>query len=226
MLEMQGIAKFYGDKAVLENISCSFTAGSVSLLIGGNGAGKSTLVRIMAGLSRPSAGTARFTGEAASSRPRRTGYLGHATFLYPGLTALENLRFWSDAGGMDLGEDDLLAVLGRVGLAPCARERSGVFSRGMAQRLNLARVLMPDPDMLLLDEPGTGLDAASRVFLHQEVLAARARGACVVLVSHDVAADAPLADRILLLDNRKLAFDGSPSDYDAAVRAEGEPCCA
>ena len=201
MLELVRVAKVYGVKVVFKDVSCALAAGSVSLLVGGNGAGKSTLMRIMAGLSRPSAGAANVTDQA------RVGYLGHATFLYPGLTAVENLA----------------------------------FSRGMAQRLNLARVLMQAPDVLLLDEPGTGLDAASLALLRCEITAARGRGACVVLISHDLAGDAPLADRLLALEHRKLAYDGPPAGFggfapvetpagtaaEASGHRQGGPaCCA
>lgn len=207
MLELVRVAKTYGVKVIFKDVSCAFTGGSITMLVGGNGAGKSTLMRIMAGLSRPSAGEARLNGQAS------LGYLGHATFLYPGLTALENLDFWRTACGLALARKDLVAVLERVGLQAHAHERAGVFSRGMAQRLNLARVLMQTPDLLLLDEPGTGLDAASLALLRSEVVAARARGACIVFISHDWAGDAPLADRLLALEGRKLAYDGPPGAY-------------
>ena len=231
MLELVRVAKVYGVKVVFKDVSCAFAAGSVSLLVGGNGAGKSTLMRIMAGLSRPSAGAARLADQT------RVGYLGHATFLYPGLTAVENLAFWREACGLRLSDADLMAGLARVGLEAHAHERAGVFSRGMAQRLNLARVLMQAPDVLLLDEPGTGLDAATLAQLRREVAAARQRGACVVLISHDLAGDAPLADRLLALEHRKLAYDGPPEGFGgfdrAAVQvgnaapAQGGPaCCA
>lgn len=229
MLELNGVAKVYGVKVIFKDVSCSFAAGSVSLLVGGNGAGKSTLLRIMAGLSRPSAGSVRRIRDDI-----RLGYLGHATFLYPGLTALENLAFWREAHGLRLSGQDLLAGLERVGLAAHAHERAGVFSRGMAQRLNLARVLMLEPDLLLLDEPGTGLDAASLALLRREVRAARARGACVVLISHDLSGDAPLADRLLALEERKLAFDGPPQAFaghgaqprSGELAAGDTACCA
>ena len=213
MLELDRVAKLYGVKVIFKEVSCAFTAGSVSLLVGGNGAGKSTLMRIMAGLSRPSAGRVRQAESGTRSGGLRLGYLGHATFLYPGLTALENLAFWRTAHGLRLSRSDLLAGLERVGLAAHAHERAGVFSRGKAQRLNLARVLMIEPDLLLLDEPGTGLDAASLALLRREVRDARQRGACVVLISHDLAGDAPLADRLLALAERKLVYDGAPSDF-------------
>lgn len=234
MLELARVAKIYGVKVVFKNVSCAFAAGSVSLLVGGNGAGKSTLMRVMAGLAQPSAGAVRQDDDL------RVGYLGHSTFLYAGLSALENLNFWREAYGLRLSRQDLLACLERVGLAAHAQERAGIFSRGMAQRLNLARVLMQEPDLLLLDEPGTGLDAASLALLRREISTARARGACVVLISHDLAGDAPLADRLLALAERKLVYDGAPSDFtgfhtapDAAAAGNtdkadrgGPACCA
>ena len=143
MLQLVRVAKTYGVKVIFKDVSCAFAPGSVSLLVGGNGAGKSTLMRVMAGLSRPSAGEARLAEHV------RVGYLGHATFLYPGLTALENLAFWRDACGLAFSRKDLMAALERVGLEAHAQERAGVFSRGMAQRLNLARILMQEPNLLL-----------------------------------------------------------------------------
>ena len=224
MLELVRVAKTYGVKVIFKDVSCAFAPASVTMLVGGNGAGKSTLMRIMAGLSRPSAGESRLAENA------RVGYLGHATFLYPGLTALENLSFWRSACGLAHSSQDLMAALERVGLEAHAHERAGVFSRGMAQRLNLARVLMQAPNLLLLDEPGTGLDASSLALLRREVLDARARDACVILISHDLAGDAPLADRLLALEGRKLAYDGSPSGYltaaAAAPNAPAESCGA
>ena len=210
MLQLVRVAKTYGVKVIFKDVSCAFAPGSVSLLVGGNGAGKSTLMRVMAGLSRPSAGEARLAEHV------RVGYLGHATFLYPGLTALENLAFWRDACGLAFSRKDLMAALERVGLEAHAQERAGVFSRGMAQRLNLARILMQEPNLLLLDEPGTGLDASSLALLRREVVEARSREACVILISHDLAGDAPLADRLLALDGRRLAYDGPPAGYRPA----------
>ena len=103
-----------------------------------------------------------------------------------------------------------MALLEHVGLAAHAEERAGVFSRGMAQRLNLARVLLLEADLVLLDEPGTGLDVNSMALVRREMLAARERGACVIVVSHDLAGDSPL-----LLETRRLAYDGPPQGLAA-----------
>lgn len=207
MLHLHRVAKLFGLKAVLRNVSCTFAPGSLTLLVGDNGAGKSTLLRMAAGLSRPSA------GDITRAENAVVGYVGHATFQYPGMTALENLAFWARLYGVSAREDDLIALLDRVGLAAHAHERAGVFSRGMAQRLNLARVLMRPADLLLLDEPGTGLDASSRALLREQMRAARDRGACVIVVSHDYADDSAVADRVIALRNGVIAYDGPPSGY-------------
>ena len=217
MLHLHRVAKLFGLKAVLRNVSCTFAPGSITLLVGDNGAGKSTLLRMAAGLSRPSA------GEITRSENAVIGYVGHATFLYPGMTALENLAFWARLYGTSAREKDLLALLDQVGLAAHAHERAGVFSRGMAQRLNLARVLMRPADLLLLDEPGTGLDASSRALLREQMRAARNRGACVIVVSHDYADDSAVADRVIALRNGVIAYDGPPSGYVPGALPEETP---
>lgn len=229
MLRLENLAKLYGLKVVFKGVSCRFTAGSITLLAGGNGAGKSTLLRIIAGLSRPSAGEVIFDGTGAGGVAREDGprlaYLGHATFVYPGLSALENLQFWARAHGLRPSRAELLTLLEHVGLAAHAEERAGVFSRGMAQRLNLARILLQSPKLLLLDEPGTGLDVRSLAILHREIAAARERGAGVVWISHDVAGDAARADRIAAIENRTIGYCGPAGQYPALLRTPEEAAC-
>ncbi len=196
LLAVHKVAKLYGSKCILKDVSCSVESYTLTLLMGANGAGKSTLLRIMAGLLNPSVGEVRYcVAEGA------IGYLGHASFLYPALTARENLRFWADMYGIESSTDILDAVLTRVGLRSFALEKAGIFSRGMAQRLNLARILLLRPALWLLDEPGTGLDIQSAELLRREIIAARNAGAGIVWISHDKAADSPLADRILTLEH-------------------------
>ena len=203
LLELRGIAKFFDHRCLFKSVDLAVARGTVHLLTGANGAGKSTLMRLMAGLLRPSAGVCEcHTAEG------RVAYLGHATFIYPGLTALENLAFWREAQGLRLAEAELMALLERVGLERHAHERAGIFSRGMAQRLSLARALLVDPELLLLDEPGAGLDSRAAAMLREEIAHARQRGAGVVWISHDVAADAPLADRVLILEQGRLSEGG------------------
>jgi heme exporter protein A len=162
----------------------------------------------MTGLSRPDAGTVECSVDKG-----RIAYLGHATFLYPGLTAAGNLAFWAGVSGRAPTHGDIAAVLDRVGLAPFAEERAGVFSRGMAQRLNLARVFLLAPDLLFLDEPATGLDSRSKAVLDRELAAARDRGATLVLVSHDLRRDLGLADRALWLAGKRAAYLGPAAGF-------------
>ena len=201
MLHLHRVAKLFGLKAVLRNVSCTFAPGSITLLVGDNGAGKSTLLRMAAGLSRPSA------GEITRAENAVIGYVGHATFLYPGLDAEENLMFWARAAGLDHPAERTKKALETVGLSRHAHERAGIFSRGMAQRLNLARLLLAEPSLILLDEPATGLDVSSRRMLMDLMPKARDRGAAVLWISHNTDEDARHADRILTLENRSLRED-------------------
>ena len=214
LLKLAGIGKLFGARAVLRNISFEVHPGTVTLLVGANGAGKTTLLKIMAGLARPTVGTVeRFCEDGG------LGYLGHATFIYPGLTALENLAFWSGMHGNPTDKATLSEALARVELAPFAEERAGTFSRGMAQRLNLARILLQSPPLLLLDEPGTGLDVRSLAILHREIAASRDRGAGIVWITHDVAGDAKRADRIIAIENRTIGYCGPASGYEGVLKA-------
>lgn len=199
LLELRGVAKAFGPRLLFRRVDLTLIPGSLSLLAGSNGAGKSTLMRIMAGLTRADAGTVLCHAHEA-----RIGYMAHATFLYPGLSAQENLLFWAKAAGMDRPHTRAEAALEAVGLSRHAHERAGIFSRGMAQRLNLARLLLGEPELILLDEPATGLDVSSRTMLLEHVLKARDRGAAIVWISHDIAEDARHADRVLTLKDRSL----------------------
>ncbi|MCR5814908.1 MAG: ABC transporter ATP-binding protein [Desulfovibrio sp.] len=171
----------------------------MSLLTGKNGCGKTTLMKIMAGLSKPTQGSIELDEAIVPV------YVAHATFLYPKLTAMENLSFWNRCLNLQLRYEDLADWLEKMGLYDFADIEAGTFSRGMCQRLNLARALMQKPSLLLLDEPATGLDYDSRQLLQNELLSLKSAGSCIVLISHDLAEDAPLADHILRLEGGKLA---------------------
>lgn len=217
MLNLTNVGKRFGAKIILRGISLRVPAGSISLLVGPNGAGKSTLMDIMAGLSEPDAGTID-----RSCPPQKLAYLGHATCLYPNLTACENLAFWEGLAGGDTSMPRLRAMLERVGLGHFANERAGTFSRGMAQRLNLARVLLRDPQILLLDEPATGLDSAGNAQLHAEIRAAKNRGAAIVWITHSPEDDRLIADSVFELAHSMLIYNGPASAWQHAV-AKPEP---
>lgn len=203
---------------MLRNISFEAHPDTVTLLVGANGADKAALLKIMAGLARPTVGTVeRFCEDGG------LGCLGYATFIYPGLTALENLAFWSGMHGSPTDKATFSEALARVELAPLAEERVGTFSRGMTQRLNLARTLLQSPPLLSFDGPGTGLDVRSLAILHQEIVASRDRGTGIVRIIHDVAGDAKHADRIIAIENRTIGYYGLASGHEG-VRT-GEAIC-
>ncbi|SBV96205.1 ABC transporter [uncultured delta proteobacterium] len=210
MLRLENIRKRYGEKTVIRDLSCTVRAGTLTVVAGPNGAGKSTLLRLMAGLARPDSGTV-----TVSCDPGGVGYLGHETFLYPHLTALENLAFWQKLHAKPADDETLLAALDGMGLAALADEKAGTFSRGTAQRLSLTRVFLQGPSLLLLDEPLSGLDEASGKRVREGLAALRDTGAALVWVSHDPAKDAWDADAVIQLlpggSHRIL----TPSEYGA-----------
>lgn len=219
LVRLAGVCRYFGDRPVLRNIDLAIAAGEVALVVGPNGAGKSTLVRIVAGLMPPS------EGEVVSHLdPGEIGYIGHRTLLYPKLSARDNLAFWQALFGLPRDKAAVERVLERVGLTRFADEAAGVFSRGMAQRLSLARVFLTSPRLLLLDEPASGLDPASAGMLRREIRAAADAGAAVIWVSHHVQADLPASDRVVFLRDRRIAYDGSPETFDAASLASETVC--
>ncbi|NLY40995.1 MAG: ABC transporter ATP-binding protein [Desulfovibrionales bacterium] len=214
VLQALQLSHFFGSRLIFKGVSCQIMAGQITLVGGPNGAGKSTLLKIMAGLLAPSSGTIeRKVPNAAMA------FMGHQTFVYPALSALANLEFWNSVYEQGQSEAELLALLDRVGLKPFALESAGTFSRGMAQRLSLARVLLVEPALIFLDEPATGLDTASQRLLHTELDAAKVRGAAIVWISHDLEKDALQADQMLILSGRRMSFCGSVPDWRSTCQA-------
>jgi heme exporter protein A len=199
-VEARGLAKRFGRVVALHPLDLALAPGRVLAVLGPNGAGKSTLLRLLAGLGRPSAGTLAVGGEAADRRARRArvGLVSHATCLYPALTARANLAFAARLYGVADPAARADALLARFELGAVAVRRSGTFSRGTAQRVAIARALVHDPDVVLLDEPFTGLDARAADLLEGLVRELAGRRT-VVFTSHDLPRASRLADEALLL---------------------------
>ncbi len=178
LLAARDVARRFGHRRVLAGVSLDLAAGDAFLLVGPNGAGKTTLLRVLAGLLRANAGRIERRG--------RVGLVAHYSMLYDALTARENLRFFARLHGVDARRraDDLLE---RMGLAAFGDERVGAFSRGMTQRLAIARALLHDPEILLLDEPLTGLDDPSCEKVLDVLGELRARGRALLIASHQLA---------------------------------------
>ncbi|RIL05552.1 MAG: hypothetical protein DCC71_10035 [Proteobacteria bacterium] len=202
-----GLEKRFGPIVALADLDLAVERGAVQAVLGPNGAGKSTLLRILAGLARPTRGDVRYAGGADRRHARRlVGYIGHATFLYPALTARENLRFAARLYGVAEEPARTRELLAELDLEAVADRPAGSFSRGLAQRLAIARALVHDPALVLLDEPFTGLDPVSADRLAARIERLRDAGRALVLVTHDLARAAALADRILLLAGGRAAW--------------------
>lgn len=204
-MTLEECSKRFGERLALRKATLAVEPGETVVLLGPNGAGKSTLLRLAAGLLRPTAGHARIDGVDAVDAPRalRAGmaYAGHRSQLYRGLTARENLALHARLHGRALDLDRSLAA---VGLADRADERIDGFSRGMLQRLALARATAHEPVLLLLDEPASGLDADGRTLLDRVLLDGRGRRTQLV-ASHDQDLPARLGARAVRLDTGRIA---------------------
>lgn len=205
-----GLERRFGSVVALRSVAISVAAGEVVLLAGPNGAGKSTLLRTLAGLARPTRGTVEVQGISLRNRPEgrgAIGFLSHQNFLYDDLTARENLRFAATLHGLASVEERVMDSLNAAGLAQRADARAAVLSHGMRQRLAIARATIHDPAVLLLDEPFSGLDAASVVQLRDGLATGVARGRAVVCVTHQPADLWQIATRVVLLERGAIVFD-------------------
>ncbi len=209
MIEIDGLAKYFGRFSALRDLRLPVGDGQFIALFGRNGAGKTTLLRILAGLSRPSRGIARIAafGPGSPEARRITGYLSHNTALYLDLTALENLRFYARLLDLPHGDSSLEERIARVGLSGRAREPVRNYSRGMQQRLAIARAFLHDPALLLLDEPFTGLDREGTEFLTDYLREARGHGRTCLMAIHDVPLGYELADRLVIIEKGVVALD-------------------
>ena len=186
-VETRALVKTFGVTPVLRNVAMLVDAGACAMLIGGNGSGKSTLLRILAGLSQPTSGDAIVFGENSrglGAARRRIGMLTHQSWLYPNLTARENLEFYAELYGLAEGAALALKWIDAVGLSVSKDERVRDFSRGMEQRLSIARTMMTAPDLLLLDEPFAALDPNGVAIVGDLIRGAIARGCAALITAH------------------------------------------
>ena len=189
---LQNLVKFFGRFAALRDISDSFAPGRLYVVIGDNGAGKSTLLRVVAGLMEPSQGSVTLLGaKNARDVAHRVGYMGHAALLYDELSGMENLRYF--AGLYGLGDDSACSdAMRTVGLDPELERRVGQYSQGMRQRLSLARAVLHDPELMLLDEPFSNVDVHSAHEMAAVLGRVRDQGKTIFVVTHQ----APLMEAV------------------------------
>jgi heme ABC exporter ATP-binding subunit CcmA len=213
IIRAEKLVKAYGLLPVLRGLDLEIARGTCVALLGPNGSGKSTLMRLLSGLSRPTSGALSVGGwalprEAAAVRAH-IGVIGHRPLLYDGLTARENLLFFGRLYGLpaDALDARIATLLSQVGLTRRAHDLTRTFSRGMQQRLSIARALLHDPDVLLFDEPYTGLDLNAVATLDALLNQARAEGRTIVLTTHQLDQAVALADRALILARGVIGYD-------------------
>lgn len=225
--QLEDVSRIFGRFAALRHVSAEFVSGRCYVLLGENGAGKSTLLRVLAGLLPPTAGRVRlFSEDPNIRRPAmraKVGFMGHAAMLYEELSAVENLRYFASLyrSCACLEPEEALRS---VELDPTLRRPVGQYSQGMRQRLSLARVLIAQPDLILLDEPFSNMDAASAGKMIGLLVALRAAGRCILLTTHQRDLAAPLADYFVTMDaGRLVSVLSGPALADPTKAAPESP---
>lgn len=217
-LEIRGLKKSFGMKPILRSIDLSMNAGERLALLGANGAGKTTLLRILAGLSRPGAGQITIAGldliRQMREIRRKVGFVAHQPYLYDDLTALENLLFFARLYAIEQPQTQAANLLRRVGLNKKARERVSSLSRGQLQRLALARALLHAPQLLLLDEPDTGLDQEGLEVLSELLREHSEQGGTILFTTHDMEAAIQRSDQIAMLHNGRVAYQQATTNLE------------
>ncbi len=217
-IEARSLVKSFGHQVALRGVDLAVQEGEFLTLFGPNGAGKTTLMRIVASLTRPSEGMVLLRGQDLGKAPptqrRHIGLISHNPLLYGDLTADENLRFFARLYELGDGRARIDHVLNQVGLAARRREPVRNYSRGMVQRLAIARAILPDPDIMLLDEPYTGLDLQAADMLRSVLEDLVAANRTVILTTHNLEQGLEMCDRAAVLHRGKVAWQGMRGDVD------------
>jgi heme exporter protein A len=219
ILEAHELTRLFGRQRAVQGLSFILASGQSLALFGPNGAGKTTLLRLLAGLLRPTAGHASIGGKdirTDSTIRGRVGLISHQSMLYPALTALENVEFTARLHGVAEARAASMRALETLGVANRASSYVRTLSRGMQQRVSIARAIVHDPAVLLLDEPYTGLDASGAAALSELLHGLRASGATMVLVTHNVVEGLAVASHAAVMLGGRLARFGSAAGVDAA----------
>jgi heme exporter protein A len=209
-IELDQLWKFYGDYAAVRDLTLAVAEGACCALLGRNGAGKTSLLRIVAGLSPYQRGAVRVFGQSPRNEAarRQIGFLGHGIGVYDDLSARENLHFFARIAGLRDVDQAADGWLDRVGLSRVASMPVRQCSRGMRQRLALARTFLHSPQVLLLDEPFTSLDDRAVGMLSELLLEARQRGATILVSTHQIREALAIASDVALIENGRLRYSG------------------
>lgn len=224
MIEIKKLTKQADNKLILRGVDLSIQKGETVAILGPNGAGKSTLLKVIAGLIKPTSGTVKMNGLDLNKNQveiRKTlGYLPHSSLLYDHYSPLENLVFYGQIYGVKNVEKRAIELVKEVGLSFFLNEPVKNFSRGMIQRIAIARAIVHDPEILLLDEPHTGLDQGAISILNNVILSMKAKGTTTLMVTHDFKQAAEICDRIIIVKNGKIVDDFKLEDRALSVLSE------
>ncbi len=211
MIEGINLSKTYGNKNVLRDISLTIPKGEFTAVLGPNGAGKSTLLKILALISKPDSGEVKIGKQSfvnlKGELKRKIGILSHSSFLYPELTAYENLQFYGRLYDVGHLEEQIISVIKKVGLLLALNEPVYTFSRGMLQRLSIARALIHSPEVIFLDEPFTGLDQQGISLLQDVLKDLKSSQKTILIVTHSFEQGMEDVDRILIINKGQIAAD-------------------
>jgi heme exporter protein A len=211
MIEIKKLIKQADTKLILRGIDLSIKKGETVAILGPNGAGKSTLLKTIATLIKPSSGEVKINGldlkKNANEIKKIMGYLPHSSLLYEHYSPLENLVFFGNLYGVKGVEEKAIQLVKDVGLSFFLKEPVKNFSRGMIQRTAIARAIIHDPELLLLDEPHTGLDQGAVSILNDVIVSMKDRGATTLMVTHDFKQAAEICDRIIIVKSGKIVDD-------------------
>lgn len=217
-VRLTNVGKRLDERPVLRDISLEIAAGEFLAVLGSNGAGKSTLLKLLIGMITPDEGNVELFGESLRTADpairRRVGYVGHQSMLYRDLSARQNIAFFAKLYGVDDVKGETDAILRTVGLLERGDDAVKTFSRGMTQRVSIARALVHNPDLLLADEPFAGLDARSSEGLEKLFTRMNAAGRTIIMVNHDVPQSLRIARRAIVLSNGKVESDRSTDNVD------------
>lgn len=218
MLELRNVTKIFSEKPVLKNLSMTVAPGEIVAFIGPNGAGKSTAFKCIAGLMKPTNGEIIVNGETVKKSSiqlkKQIGYLGHESFLYEALSPIENLKFYGKLYKTPNLDETIAAILKKVGLYRFRDIRIDSFSRGMIQRLAIARMLLSEPNLLLLDEPHTGLDQGAISLLNSLIREKHLEGKSMILITHDFEQVLALCDRAVVLYRGRIVAETEVVTHD------------
>ena len=218
VIEVRQLRKEFGVLKAVDGVSFDLKRGEFLSIFGPNGAGKTTLIKILTGLTRPSSGTARVAGyeveEGIPEMRREIGVISHSPALYADLTPMENLIFFGKMYGLERPQESAIAVLEDVGLAPRRDDQVRTFSRGMLQRLSIARAILHDPSILFLDEPFTGLDIHASNVLKEHLQTLHDRKRTILMTTHDVSCGLEMCDKVALQVKGQIAFFEDAKDID------------